>query len=200
MKATHVRPCIVDGCTHMTATTHVCNMHYLRYRKYGTYEPQPQIVLVDRFWANVDRSGGPDACWPWVRAVSSANGYGVVRVAGKIQRAHRIAWELANERPIPDGLLVCHRCDNRPCCNPAHLFVGTQSDNIRDMFAKGRDRQRHPRGENHHNSKLNDEAVRDIRRRVATGGVTRQALADEYGVSTSTIVLVVKREVWKHVI
>jgi len=102
--------------------------------------------LERRFWSKVDRSGGPDACWPWTAARFGPESYGAFWKAGKgtNEGAHRRAWEAANG-PIPDDLCVLHRCDNRPCCNPAHLFLGTYLDNVRDMIAKGRD----SRGDDH---------------------------------------------------
>jgi hypothetical protein len=91
--------------------------------------------------AYVDRSGGPDACWLWTRSRGGRGGherrYGHLQVNGKLAYTHRLAYELAFG-PIPEGLLVLHRCDNPPCCNPAHLFVGTSADNTADRIAKGR--------------------------------------------------------------
>lgn len=92
--------------------------------------------LPDRFWPRVDKSGD---CWLWTGA-RMKNGYGVVWLAepiGRMGLVHRVAWELTNG-PIPDGLFACHRCDNPPCCNPDHLFLGTVRDNALDMVAKGR--------------------------------------------------------------
>jgi hypothetical protein len=96
------------------------------------------IPVRERFWQHVDMSGGLFACWPWTGATFHW-GHGAVKVNGRPWGAHRIAWELTRG-PIPDGLLICHHCDNPPCCNPAHLFVGTHThlDNVRDMDAKGR--------------------------------------------------------------
>lgn len=91
-----------------------------------------------RFWAKV-AVAGPDECWEWT-ASKTQHGYGQIMVTAsprKITRAHRAAWVLTCG-PVPDGMVVCHRCDNPGCCNPAHLFVGTQLDNIADMVAKGR--------------------------------------------------------------
>lgn len=97
--------------------------------------------LACRFWNKVDRSGGADACWPWIaKAVKTARcglQYGDFRVSGGSSGSHRVAWELTNG-PIPDGLCVCHRCDNPLCCNPAHFFLGTRLDNVEDMISKGR--------------------------------------------------------------
>lgn len=94
---------------------------------------------LDRILARVDKRAGPDKCWPWVGG-SLNEGYGCIRLGsshGRIVLAHRAAWAIANG-PIPDGLFVLHHCDNPPCCNPAHLFLGTHQDNMDDMVAKGR--------------------------------------------------------------
>lgn len=89
--------------------------------------------LAEQFWERVPVAG-PDQCWEWMGAKTGRDGYG--RVGG--QRAHRVSWEIANGRPIPEGLIVLHSCDNPPCVNPRHLSVGTNTDNMRDASAKGR--------------------------------------------------------------
>lgn len=89
----------------------------------------------ERFDAKVDKSG-PGGCWVWT-GKRSREGYGRFSLDGRLVNAHRWSWERA-VGPIPNGLLVCHHCDNPPCVNPEHLFVGTIQDNTRDMLAKGR--------------------------------------------------------------
>jgi hypothetical protein len=97
---------------------------------------------AERFWDRCDLSGGPDACWPWTGARTSW-GYGNTRVDGKTVGTHRVAWQLTHG-PIPAGMSVLHRCDNPPCCNPRHLFLGSPLDNKADSIAKGRDAHRSP--------------------------------------------------------
>lgn len=95
-------------------------------------------TLTDRFWSKVDRSD-PSGCWPWM-AARKPKGYGVfsrgTRADGLVTSS-RMAWELVNGA-IPDGLLVRHACDNPPCCNPEHLCLGTDSENLADAYQRGR--------------------------------------------------------------
>jgi len=105
-----------------------------------------------RFWALVDRSGGPDACWPWLGYRKTRGGYGQVRRDHRTYPAHVFAWVLVNG-PLPaDKPCGLHRCDNPPCCNPTHIFPGTNADNSADMVAKGRshDGSAVPRGDQHY--------------------------------------------------
>lgn len=91
-------------------------------------------LTPETFWARVQR-GAPDACWPW-QAFKDTTGYGKVGGHGRVWRAHRVAYAFTHGEP--GALSVLHRCDNPSCCNPAHLFLGTQADNMRDMAVKGR--------------------------------------------------------------
>lgn len=93
------------------------------------------ISVEERFWAKVDKSPHPTGCWVWT--AGKASGYGQFSIGRKFILAHRFAFE-NTKGPIPEGLLVCHSCDNKPCVNPAHLWTGTSLDNTRDAVAKGR--------------------------------------------------------------
>jgi len=128
--------------------------------------------LAERYWPKVDRSE-PNACWPW-KAARSRDGYGAFHGKG----AQRFAWELTFG-PIPDGVYVCHRCDNPPCCNPSHLFLGAPRDNNADRASKGRSAART-------SGRLTPLQVVEIRRRKMSGE-TSTALAREFGVSITTI-------------
>jgi hypothetical protein len=97
-----------------------------------------------RFWSKV-RRGGPNECWEWAGYKKAWHmshgvnqGYGSMNFNGMAKLAHRVSWEISNNRPVPDGLKVLHRCDNPGCCNPAHLFLGTMQDNAIDRTQKGR--------------------------------------------------------------
>lgn len=138
------------------------------------------VSAPDRFWSKVAR-GAPDDCWPWIGARERA-GYGILarEERGLVHKTHRLSWQMANG-PIPDGLFVCHRCDNPPCVNPAHLYVGTASDNATDRASRGRGRENRVRGEASPVAKLSDAQVIEIRRLVASG-MTQQAVADRFGI------------------
>lgn len=146
----------------------------------------------------VDENG----CWVWTGARTPPSGYGNVSFGKRrVMSVHRASYELLIG-PIPDGLIICHHCDNPPCCNPAHLFAGTQSDNLRDMVRKGRGNyvnRADMRGEKHSQAVLTEEAVRDIRARYKRHVVTGRMLANQYGVSTATVEDVLHRRTWRHV-
>lgn len=139
------------------------------------------------YWAQVDRSSA-DGCWPWLTGTNGYGGRGVVYWRGRQMFAYRASWEIQNGRHVPDGMFVCHHCDNPVCVRPDHLFVGTPADNHRDMVEKGRAVfPVSPRGIEHHCATVPDALVRATRERYARGGVTAAALAAELGVSNVTV-------------
>ena len=142
-----------------------------------------------RFWAKVSKS---DGCWEWTGCVSDT-GYGCI-YDGKAYACHRYSWEL-HFGQIPESLCVLHRCDNRRCVRPDHLFLGTKAENSRDMAEKGRYKSTSRKGDAHPGAKLTDEAVREIRSSDELG----KALAERYGVSPSLITLIRKRKAWTHI-
>lgn len=150
---------------------------------------------MDRFWSKVDCSDS-DGCWEWT-ASRQRQGYGQFKLDGRNRMAHRLAYELA-VGPIPDGLQVNHHCDNPPCCNPMHLYVGTQSDNMQDRERRGRSplcRVQHARGSRNGRSKLTAAQVAEIRARGDE--VLNRQLAQEYGVSDVLIGQILRGEIWK---
>lgn len=138
--------------------------------------------------------GEPDACWVWPGR-PSAVGYGVMGHHFQQYYAHRLSYEV-HVGPIPAGLFVCHRCDNRICVNPAHLFLGTNADNMADKIAKGRHRHGETRGRAHPLAKLDEAKVRMIR----SSSLSDERLAEQLGVASSLVYRVRKRQSWAHVV
>lgn len=147
----------------------------------------------ERYEAKVDRSGGPDACHPWM-ACTTKYGYGHFGADGKSVLAHRFGYEL-HVGPIPDGLQIRHTCDNPPCQNPRHWLVGTNLDNVRDRMERGR--QAPEFGEHNPSVKVTSAEVAEIRARWRAGGsITQQQLADEYGLSQGQVCKIVNGQRW----
>lgn len=150
------------------------------------------LSAEQRFWALVDKSDS-SGCWVW-QGVLKGNGYGGFSITQQGQKkgwfSHRYAWTIVNGE-IPDGLLVCHHCDNRRCCNPAHLFLGTASDNMQDMIQKGR--------KVNGRAKLNEQDVVQIRTAYANGNHTMRGLARMYQVDKRTIQKIIHRQAWKNI-
>jgi hypothetical protein len=151
----------------------------------------PPINRPEDVWERVDVRG-PDECWPWT-AGRNHQGYGRMRVFYRAIAAHRLAF-MVSTGSDPGDLAVLHTCDNPPCCNPAHLFLGTLADNNRDRAAKGRS----CRGEEQKDAKLTADAVRAIRARSRAGEQGKDLAAD-FGVSRSAISLILRGRTWRHV-
>lgn len=147
--------------------------------------------IAERF-LDFYKPGAADACWPWTGTIHH-RGYGVIGDNKNRQYlAHRLAYEHANG-PIPDGMMVCHTCDNKPCCNPRHLFLGTNADNQADKARK----LRGPRGTRHRSAKLTDADVISIRSLYP--GMSQMAIAKQYGMNQTVISDIVRRKTWRHV-
>lgn len=165
---------------------------------------RPKETLETRFWRHVIKL--ENGCWEWSGSRSSF-GYGILHIGKKPRKAHRIAWKLLRSE-IPSGIVVCHKCDNPPCVNPEHLFLGTTADNTRDAIEKGRfarpgQRQASAlkyakRGEDHCRAKLTREIVKAIRQGVAEG-FAQMSFANRYRVDPTTIRDIVQHKTWRHV-
>lgn len=176
-----------------------CNGEHKRPRK--PRKKQALRPVGERFWEKVDKSGGPNACWPWTAArdESSKWDYGEFGLRGEdgIYRpihAHRMAYMLHNDVELSPRVFVRHRCDNPPCCNPKHLRAGTAKQNTGDAVRRGR----MAKGERHGGAKLSENQVAAMRRRYAKGGISMKALGLQYRVSASAVHLIVNRLKWGH--
>lgn len=167
----------------------------------------PQSPLEARFWSKVNKDGPVPAhrpelgpCWVWTGKTNQF-GYGMVWIVGgmgKEARAHRISWEIKNGE-IPAGQCVLHKCDNPPCVNPDHLFLGTKYENIQDATRKGRQTSA-LKGEDHTTAKLTNDQVHEIRHlyKSRTPGRSGPALAKIYGVNHHTITDIARGVKWSH--
>lgn len=165
--------------------------------------------IESHFWSKV-KKGGASECWPYLGLLNTSRmNYGVFVIKRKTKRAHRVAYELTHG-PIPLGKLVLHSCDNPPCCNPAHLSLGTHRDNARQRMERGRSNmqpawkaprnpnQKRFRGEASANAKLTARLVVYIRDLYACG-INKADLARNFGVSWSLIKAIVTRKAWTHI-
>lgn len=146
---------------------------------------------AERFIGKVDAQGGDSACHLWTGNLDG-NGYGNFWLNGKNGKAHRFAWELGSGAPVPGELYVLHKCDTRDCCNYKHLFLGTHTDNMRDMQAKGRHAA--ARVTFNPNAKLTESDVLAIR--TATG--SQKSIGDRYGVRQTTVSHIKLGITWRH--
>lgn len=145
----------------------------------------------DPFWGKVKKT---DQCWIWT-GFRNKTGYGKTNAKGKTVRVHRYSWTLKYGE-IPKGMSVCHKCDNPPCVNPDHLFLGTHTDNMRDAYRKGR--ISHTVGEDNPTAKMTNEKVL-LARKMHSEGRSGVDLAKIFGVGSPTMYAILNRRSWKHV-
>lgn len=159
-------------------------------------------TLDERFWKRVQKG---DGCWEWQGAVHPS-GYGVLFSYERglahptPHRAHRLSWEI-HVGPIPEGIFVCHRCDNRRCVRPDHLFLGTNTDNMRDASEKKRlvgNRSNHHLGSARPNAKITETDVVEMRR-LSREGITGKELSARFGINRGTVSEILSGKLWKHV-
>lgn len=148
-----------------------------------------RIKLAEAFPRFLDKVQMGESCWTWIAGMARG-GYGRFYVGGKAMRAHRYSW-MFYIGPIPDGMYICHTCDNRACVNPEHLFIGTAADNSADMKRKGRSQA----GENNGRDKLTNSDVLDIR----ASSQHYKTLCKRFDVSYSTIHKIKRRVTWTHI-
>ena len=151
---------------------------------------------VNDFWNRVDKVSNPNGCWDWTAGLDK-KGYGYFWFNNKMIKSHRFSAELAGMNI--DGLFVCHHCDNPKCVNPQHFFIGTNLDNMRDMFAKGRRPDVRKLGEDHGMAKLSEVDVRYIRANCKNDRKEFQKYALIYKVHPDTIANVVRNNTWRHI-
>lgn len=174
--------CIIDGCI-KPATGRMCPMHKSRWYRFGTTADRGfQGTSEERYERSVTRG---DGCWGWSGSTNE-RGYGRIGV----RYAHRISWEI-HRGPIPSGLWVLHRCDNPPCTNPDHLFLGTHAENMADANAKGRLLGSPSKGH-----KLTREEASEIRCLRASGW-TRRQVSERFGIHMDNVTEITSGRMWR---
>ena len=180
---TRRRICQFPGCGRDHAAKGLCPGHYYQRHVAGKdLTPIRRNTVQDRLWRRVDKTGN---CWLWTGGKTTA-GYGICKINRVRWYVHRLSWTVCRGT-IPDGMFVCHHCDTPACVNPDHLFLGTQADNMGDSAKKGRTAR-----------KLDNDAVLDIRRRLAAGEKHRD-IARVHGVCSRTVWHILHGKTYRHV-
>lgn len=192
-----IKKCSVDGCDGEYEALGFCDKHYKRFKAHGSPDDnnRTHAPLEERFWRYVNKT---DGCWIWMGGGKNKKGYGQIQIGGKDSKhvlAHRLSYTM-HKGEIPDGFVVMHLCDNPQCVNPEHLQLGTQSENIKQAFAKGRKNAVPPHkfGESHGASKVTETQALEIRNSDQSTAV----LMAKYKVSKSLINKIRSRKTWRH--
>ncbi len=160
----------------------------------GLTRSEIEPIAEARFWSRV-KVGCSNDCWRWHGTYRNKGAYGQMCVNGYYVGAHVVAFALACA-DVPAGMCVLHKCDNPPCCNPKHLFLGTMKENTQDCKIKGRLADRS--GSKNGHSKLSEDQVRQIRKSSFDGEIYEE-LAERFGVATVTIAKICQRKLWKNI-
>jgi len=216
-------PCSMENCSRPALARGLCVNHYQSEKRKG-FEPLAPVRCINRncdslavknrrcaihhekfilnaerrnpdIWLFVDKSGGPDACWPWTGHRHPKQNYGMKVVNGKRVFAHRLLWEEFNGS-IPEGLIIRHKCDNPPCVNPNHLDIGTYKDNAHDRDSRGRHVAL--RGADNGGATQTDESVIAIIKMKKAGG-TYKDISAKFGVCIATVYNIVSGKSWRHI-
>lgn len=183
--------CSILGCSDNVNARQMCKRHYSRWIRTGDPENLTNVrqeTIEERFWRNVKTTENPDECWVWT-ASKPRGGYGAFTFLGTYWMAHRYSWVLHNPDQLLGDKKVLHRCDNPPCCNPNHLFLGTTQDNSDDMVAK----KRHVFAEGHPMAKLNWDKVHYVR---TVQGKTQKEIAEIVGVTQAVVSKIQLGVIW----
>jgi hypothetical protein len=184
--------CKVNGCGGIHEAQGFCARHYRKAKYHGEISViQPKHSLLKERFDHKSKANSETDCIEWV-GTKNKGGYGLTKINGKTTHVHRAAYELVCGA-IPDGLHVLHKCDNRSCINPSHLFLGTNQDNMDDRNTKGR--QACLKGELNGCAKLTEGQVRDIR----SDNRLHREIAADYGVVKSTVSAIKRAALWRHV-
>ncbi len=192
------RVCSIEGCTNKHWGLGWCAKHYQRFKKYGNPLTNILNTTPENFWPRISKDGPimphmTTPCWEWQGYCHAKYGYGQVSFENKLWHTHRLAYFFTTG--IRPTLFVLHECDNRKCCNPAHLREGTNDDNIADMIKRGRK----PRGEDTPNATITENQVRRLKSLVADGARLIDA-AKECEVKYYIALQINRGHSWKHVL
>ena len=189
--------CIIEGCDRESKTRGMCGRHYARYLKGSDLAAKNwrDFSIEERVAQHLDPPDPVTGCIEWNGRKTPKMGYGRIVINGVAQVVHRVMWEVRHG-PIPEGMLVLHHCDNPPCCNDEHLFLGTYQDNTDDMIAKGRSPD--VKGSKNGFHKLSDEEVIEVKRLISCGQKI-QVIADRFKVTKSAISDIKRKKRWSHI-